>query len=50
MKNRKELREKILKGIRIAVNKLISTSKENDGYLVLSQNGRVIKVKAREIK
>lgn len=50
MKNRKALREKILKGIQIAIDNLISASKKNDGYIVVSENGKVIKIKARDLK
>lgn len=50
MKNEKQIREKILKGIKLAIKKLIASSKKNDDYLVLSQNGKIVKVKARDLK
>lgn len=50
MKNRKELREKILKGITIAIEKLIALSQKNDDSLVLYRDGKIICVKARELK
>lgn len=50
MKNKKELREKIMKGISLAIAKLIETTRQNDGYLVFSENGKIIRIKARDLK
>ena len=50
MKNRNDLREKIMKGIHLAIEKLIATSLKNDDYLVYSENGKIVRVKARELK
>jgi hypothetical protein len=52
MNNKKiiELREKILKGIELAFEKLIVTKQRNNGYFVFSKNGKVITVKANELK
>ena len=50
MKNKKELREKIMKGITVAVERLIESIVKNDGYIVLSENGKVVRIKARNLK
>jgi len=49
MKNRDELRKKIYDGIKLAIAKLISASAKNDEYLVISKNGKVVKVPAKEL-
>lgn len=51
MKNKKviELREKILKGIEVAVEKLIQTKQKNNGELVYSKDGHIVFVKADEL-
>lgn len=46
-----ELREKILKGGEIAIQRLIERKRREDSYLVVSDgNGKVIKLWARDIK
>ncbi len=50
MKNRKVLREKILKGIQLAVDNLIKEAKENDDYIVIAQGNKIVKIKARKLK
>ena len=50
MKDRKELREKILKGIQLAIEKLITVSIKNDEDLVIYKDGRIMKIKARDLK
>jgi hypothetical protein len=49
-KSDKALHEKILKGTRLAVERLIEESKKNDDYLVFSEKGKIVKVKARKLK
>ncbi len=43
------LREKILLGIEKAFEKLVNSKKQNDGILIFSRNGKIVKVKAREV-
>jgi hypothetical protein len=50
VKSRKALREKILKGLDMAFEKLVKERRENDDYLIFSENGKIVKVKARKIK
>ena len=45
----KILREKIVKGTRLAIRRLIAEKKKNNGYLVIARNGKVVKVKASEL-
>lgn len=50
MRDRNVLREKILKGVKLAIKKLIAVSQQNDDYLVFYQNGKIVKIKARKLK
>lgn len=50
MKTSNKLREKILKGIKLAIEKLILVSQQNNDYLVLWDNGKIVKVKASSLK
>jgi hypothetical protein len=53
MKNKKdtnELRDKIMGGIKKAVDKVISDRKVKDEEISIFQNGKVVKVKARDLK
>ena len=45
-----ELRNKILKGIDLAVERLIRKKQKEDGELVFSQNGQVVVVKAKDLE
>jgi hypothetical protein len=49
-KERKELREKILKGISVAFTRLLHEKQKDNRYLVISRNGQQIEqVKAAEL-
>lgn len=50
MKNRKELREKIFNGVKLALERLFLVSQQNNDYLVFSEKGKIVKVKARKLK
>jgi hypothetical protein len=50
MESHKALHNKILKGARLAVEKLIKEAQINDESLVFSKNGKIIKIKARKLK
>ncbi len=43
------LRTKILKGINASYNKLLIATQKVDGELVVSRNGKVVRVKARDL-
>jgi hypothetical protein len=45
-----ELRNKIMSGVQKAVDKVIKMSQNNDEEIVISQNGKVVKIKARDLK
>ncbi len=49
MENRIELRKKILAGVRLAIKKLIAERAKENGYLIVSKNGKVIKVSAKSL-
>ena len=44
-----ELREKILKGIELAFEKLVKTKQKDDGEFVYSKDGKIYFVKASEL-
>lgn len=46
----KELSDKITLGVNIAIQRLIERTKKEDGELVVSNNGKVVRIKARDIK
>jgi hypothetical protein len=41
---------KITSGIELAAKRLLEQTKKEDGYLVVSKNGKVVRVKARDLK
>lgn len=47
--NTPDLRRKILKGIDLAVERLIRQKQKEDGELVFSRNGQVVVIKAKEL-
>jgi len=49
MKNKKELSAKIMKGLKAANEKLIIQSAKDNDYLVISKDGKIIKIPAREL-
>jgi len=44
-----DLRNKILQGIDLAVERLFRKKQKEDGELVFSQNGKVVIVKAKDL-
>jgi predicted methyltransferase MtxX (methanogen marker protein 4) len=46
----KVMRTKILQGIEISYNKLLTERQKEDGELVIYKNGKVMNVKARDLK
>ena len=46
----KDLRTKILQGIELSYNRLLSDKQKEDGDLVFSENGKIVRVKARKLK
>lgn len=47
--NVKDLREKILLGIELAYSRLLSSKQKDDAELVITRNGKIVKIKAREL-
>ncbi|WP_290795342.1 hypothetical protein [Flavihumibacter sp. UBA7668] len=45
----KEIKTKILEGNRLALNKLIAKKKKENSFLVFSQNGKVVKIYAKDL-
>jgi hypothetical protein len=46
----KELREKITLGLDLTFKKLVLSLRQSDDYLAFSKDGKIIKVKARDIQ
>ncbi|MBK7884413.1 MAG: hypothetical protein IPJ81_11965 [Chitinophagaceae bacterium] len=44
-----ELREKIKKGLDLTFKKLLKSKRQTDGFLILSENGVIKKIKAKDI-
>ena len=44
------IRNKFLEGANLALKRLIERTKKEDGYLVFSQNGVIVRIKARDLK
>ncbi len=49
-KERNDFREKIIKGLTLAFQRLVEQTKKDDGELVFSKNGKIVTVKARDLK
>jgi hypothetical protein len=47
--NIKDLHRKILQGLELAYSRLLSSKQKDDEELVISRNGKIVKVKAREL-
>jgi hypothetical protein len=45
-----ELGAKLIAGTKLAFARLVEKAKKDDDYLVFSENGKVVKVKARSLK
>lgn len=45
-----EIKTKILEGSKLAIKRLVEKKKKENSYLVISDNGKVVKVPASDIK
>ncbi len=41
--------DKITEGVKLAIHRLVEKTKKEDGELVIARDGKVIKIKAREL-
>lgn len=48
-RNELTLRNKLLVGINLSYSRLIEKKQKEDGNLIFSQNGKIVKVKARKM-
>ena len=46
----KDIREKIIKGLHLAFEKLLLIKQKEDSELVFSKNGQIITIRARDFK
>jgi hypothetical protein len=49
-KNDNNIREKIIKGLKLSHKRLIQTKKDRNLDLVISDNGKVIKIRPKNLK
>lgn len=47
--NVKDLRAKIILGLDLAFKRLLSSKQKEDADLVISRNGKIVRIKAREL-
>ena len=45
-----DLRSRIIRGIDLAYERLLIAKQKEDGELVISRNGEIVRVKARDLK
>ncbi len=45
----KELRNKIIEGIDLAYERLLTAKQKDDSELVFSRNGKIVKIKAKDL-
>jgi|GEM_PF-1884560 hypothetical protein len=50
MKNRIELREKIYRGIKLSIERLINSRSEKNETMVISKKGEIVRIPAKELK
>jgi hypothetical protein len=46
----KDLREKILSGLDLSFQKLVIAKEKMDGELIFSENGQIVRIKAKDLK
>ena len=49
-KSTNDLRDKIIFGVNLTVSRLIDSKIKSDGELVYSKDGKIVRIKARELK
>ena len=42
--------DKITEGVKLSIERLIERTRKEDGELVIAKNGKVVRVKARDLK
>lgn len=45
-----QILDKITEGVKLSIHRLIERTKKEDGELVISKNGKIIRIKARDLK
>ena len=45
----KELRNKIIKGIDLAYDRMLTAKQKDNSELVFTRNGKIVKIKARDL-
>jgi uncharacterized protein YbjQ (UPF0145 family) len=45
-----QLTDKITEGVKLAIHRLVEKTKKEGGELVISRNGKVVRVRARDLE
>ncbi len=45
-----QLVDKITEGVKLSIQRLIERTKKEDGELVVSRDGKIVRIKARDLK
>ena len=45
-----DIRDKVLKGCQLAIERLLEQKRKSNSYIVISDNGKIIKIKASDLK
>jgi hypothetical protein len=45
-----QLVDKITEGVKLSIKRLIERTKKEDGELVISEDGKIVRIKARDLK
>ncbi len=48
--NTNDFKEKFIKGLELSFKKLLASKRLTDDTLIFSKNGKIVKIKARDIK
>lgn len=47
--NTTEIKAKIIEGIRLSLKKLVEQKKKENSFLIFSDNGKIVKINAKDI-
>ena len=50
IEERDKIFDKVTEGVKLAIERLIEKTKKEDGELVISRDGKIVKVKAKELR
>lgn len=48
--NNEEIKDKVIEGLDLAFKRLVEKKRKENSYLIFSENGKIVKVMAKDIK